>query len=292
MRAAAIILTLLFSSYCDVLAQSTGQRPTYMQDGLVEHHGSSATVLANDPRPLLQAARAVAEEYGWVVDFEDPLYDSKYDTVDTTDAEWRAANPNSKGTLSVGGRAFQSSFTEPVSVSADFPEASLKKIVDDYNKSGNPGRFELTKESDRRFTITGTESSDGSGSTSPKPPLLDTQITIPVKTRNGTETFNLFLQALSDAAHVKVVHGSFMDNLLQNSSVKAGGESVTARSILSSIVSQLNSEYELNWTLFYDLDSETYFLNIWPAMIRTAKDAQGGLVFSPLERKRPLSVTH
>jgi hypothetical protein len=292
MRAAAIILTFLFSSYCDVLAQSTRQGPKYMQDGLMEHHGSSATVSANDPRPLLQAARAVAEEYGWVVDFEDPLYDSKYDAVDTTDAEWKAANPNSKGTLSVAGRAFQSSFTEPVSVSADFPEASLKKIVDDYNKSGNPGRFELSKESDRRFTITGTESSDGSGSTRPKPPLLDTQITIPIQTRNGTETFNLFLQTLSDAARVKVVHGSFMDNLLQNSSVKTGGDSVSARYILSSIVSQLNSEYELNWTLFYDLDSETYFLNIWPAMIRTAKDAQGRLVFSPLERRRPLSVTH
>jgi hypothetical protein len=291
MRATAIILTILFSTPY-ALAQPNGQRSKYMRDGLIDHRGPSATVSANDPRPVLQAARAVAEEYGWVVDFEDPPYHPEYDAIDTTDATWRAANPFAKGTLSVKGGAFQSSFPEPASASTTFAEEALQKIVADYNRSENPGKFALCRESDRRFTITGTAARNGSGSSGPISPLLDTQITIPVKTRSGTATFNLFLQTLSSAAQVKVVHGSFMDNLLQNSSVTVGGDNVAARSILSSIVSQLKTPYELNWTLFYDLDSAMYVLNIWPAMIRTGKDAHGQIIFSPLERRRSTSVAH
>jgi len=285
MRAAAIALMIVFSTNCAVLAQSNGLRSSYMRDGLVEHRNSSVTVSANDPRPLLQAARAAAEEYGWVVDFEDPPYYSKYDTVDTTDPEWRAAHPTEKGTLSVSGKAFQSRFEEPSSSSADSAEAALTKIVDDYNESGNPGKFSISKESSGRFVITGRAIRDNTGASRVLNPLLDTLITVPPGTRNGGEAFDLFLQSLSAAAHVKVTQGSFMTNLLNNSTVTVGGDHVPARSILASIVSQLNSHYELNWTLHYDVDSAGYFLSIWPAMIRTGKDAEGNLTFSPLERK-------
>jgi hypothetical protein len=281
MRIARILLILLISTYGYAFAQSNSQKAKYMRDGLVEHHGQSATVLANDPRPLLQAARTVAEEYGWVVDFEDPLYSNKFDSVDDTDPTWRAANPNAKGTLSVAGGAFQSEFTEPNSISPTAAEMALRKIVEDYDASGNPGKFALSKENDGRFTIVGIEAKDDSGVSKPMLPLLDTRITIPVKARNGRETFDLFLQTLSHATQ-KVVLGSFLTNLLNNSEVMAGGENVTARSLLSSIISQLNTHYKLNWTLFFDLDSSSYHLAIWPAM-RTQKNASGRSTRMPIE---------
>jgi len=286
-----VIISLLGS--CCALAQQNARKARYMKDAAVQHSGLTATVFANDPRPLLQATRAIAAEYGWVVDFEDPLYFSKFDTVDATDPAWRAANPSSKGTLNVAGGAFQSTFPEPSSsASSVAAEVALQKVVEDYNASGNPGKFVVSKEAGRRFTITGLEVKDESGFSKPVPALLDTVITIPLETRNGEEMFDLFLQTLSDTAHTKVVHGSFMTNLLRNSTVAAGGNGVTARSVLSSIVSQLDSQYQLNWTLFYDLDSGMYFLNIWPAMTSLGKGPNGNPNFAPLKRDDTAPVPH
>jgi hypothetical protein len=40
----------------------------------VEHSANSATVVANNPRPLWMAVVALRHEYGWLIDYEDPIY--------------------------------------------------------------------------------------------------------------------------------------------------------------------------------------------------------------------------
>ena len=50
-------------------AQQVPPRPEFMLHGIVQHNGTSATVIASSPRPLYQAILAVSFEYGWVVDF-------------------------------------------------------------------------------------------------------------------------------------------------------------------------------------------------------------------------------
>src|SRR5713226_1423210 len=54
------------------LGQEVQPKPKFMESAVVEHRGTFATVTASDPRPLLQAVTALREEYGWVIDFEDP----------------------------------------------------------------------------------------------------------------------------------------------------------------------------------------------------------------------------
>ena len=84
-----LFATVLF--FTEVYGQQVQSQSHFMRRAMVEHHAGSATVVANDPRPLFQAITAVREEYGWVVDYEEPPYFSKYDLVDTTDPAWRAA---------------------------------------------------------------------------------------------------------------------------------------------------------------------------------------------------------
>jgi hypothetical protein len=80
-----------------------------MSHGTVERQGGFAKVLVNDPRPLLPAADALQDEYGWrgwLLDYEDPPYPGRIDLVDATAAEWRASHPNHKGvTVPSGGNS-------------------------------------------------------------------------------------------------------------------------------------------------------------------------------------------
>lgn len=64
-----------------ILGQSPN-KPSFLPAAVLGHCGATATLTANDPRPLLQAVEGISEEYGWIVDFEDPLYRSRFDLVD------------------------------------------------------------------------------------------------------------------------------------------------------------------------------------------------------------------
>ena len=59
-----------------VLPAQSPSKPSFMNAAVVQHNGTGATLTANDPRPLMQAVEAISQEYGWIVDFEDPLYQS------------------------------------------------------------------------------------------------------------------------------------------------------------------------------------------------------------------------
>jgi len=123
----------------------------------------------------MQAVEAISQEYGWIVDFEDPLYQSHFDLVDATDPEWRASHPNEKGATRVSGGLFQSSFPEPSSIpSGNAEEQVLQKLVADYNSSGNPGKFSVRKEADGRYALVGVSRKDETGKDETVNPLLDT----------------------------------------------------------------------------------------------------------------------
>jgi hypothetical protein len=113
-------------------------KPSFMSAALIQHHETAGTLTANDPRPLMQAVEAMGQEYGWIVDFEDPQYRSHFDLVDDTDPTWRANHPNAKGMVRVSGGLFQSTFPEPSTISENVEEKVLQKLVADYNASGNP----------------------------------------------------------------------------------------------------------------------------------------------------------
>jgi hypothetical protein len=237
-----------------------------MPYGAIEHKDAAATVIANDPRPLLQSIDALQDEYGWrgwLFDYEDPPYQSGYDLVDATVAEWRAAHPNAKGVTVPAGGKFESTYTEPAK--ANFSsleiEAALNKVVGDYNKTENPGKFAVRKEAQNRFAIIGIRIRDEGGNSQPVGNILDLPISLASEQRGAEETFTLIAKLLSAKAGIAVAYGGYggmADNCASQSKVTVGGENLPARMLIQQTTEHMNCIRI--WRLLYDADEKKYFL--------------------------------
>jgi len=246
----------------------------YLDRAEVHHLGDSATITANSPRPLADTLMAVSQEYGWLIDFEDPPYYSAYDLVDDTDSAYRAAHPDEKGVTAVGGAAFQPRFPEILDRAASIPEQEriLDKIISDYNESSNPGQFSLRKEGGGRFSVIGSYIKNESGQDEAVNPVLDTPITIKTETRNAYETIELIVNTLTNTSKSKIMVGRVPTNLLYQTQVTVGGENIPARALISQVLSALR--IKLYWHLYHDADVKKYALNLLP-LVKVSYDASG-----------------
>ena len=254
----------------DIQARHSG----YMDRAEVRHLGNSAMVTANFPRPLAQAVTALSEEYAWVIDFEDPPYYSKYDLVDDTAAEWRAAHPSAKGVTAIAGGRFQTQYPEnpDAATSPAEEEHILDEVVSDYNASTNPGRFSVRNEGDGRFAIIGTHIKDENGQDQAVSPVLDTPISVQTDSRDALTTIRYILDALNAKSRIKVVAGIMADNALHQSQVTVGGENIPARTLLLQTLSA--AKIKLYWLVYYDHDVNQYALNVLP-LRKAHYDASG-----------------
>jgi len=230
----------------------------------------------------MQAIEAISQEYGWIVDYEDPLYRSHFDLVDVTDPKWRAAHPNEKGALGVAGGLFQSSFPEPSSIaSGDAEEQVLQKLVADYNSSGNPGKFVVRKEEDARYAVIGVSRRDENGRDEAVNALLDTAISIPVQQRDARATLNLIADTLTAFSGVKVYLGvtGLSSDPLQDAEVTIGGSNMPAGTLLLQALDGVSSTSPHFWGIFvweflFNADMNAYYLNLRSAT-KTETDADG-----------------
>ena len=234
----------------------------YMDHAEVRQLANSATIAANDARPLAQALTALSEEYAWAVDFEDPPFYSKYDLVDDTDAKWRAAHPTAKGVTAIAGDSFQSQTpANPNAASSPGEEEHILNIVvSDYNASTNPGRFSVVNEGDGRFAIVGISVKGDSGQDQPVNPILDTLISIPTDTRDAYTAIETILNALTVKSGTKVAPFVVPTSALARSQVTVGGQNVPARVLLLQTLSA--ARLKLYWRLYYDHDVNMYGFNL------------------------------
>jgi hypothetical protein len=256
-----IIWTALFSSLLvAIAAPAQAQQRKYMDAGFVQHQSGSVTVKADFPRPLLQAVTAVRKEYGWIVNYEDPRYFSSFELLDATDPDFRKSNPSEKGLIGIAGGSFQSIFQEPANVtspSLSEEEAVLKKIVSDYNASGNPGKFAVRRETDNEFTIVGVAVKNEQGQDQPVGSILDTTITLPPAERNADDTINLIFRSVSEKTGAKLINRFEVNNLLLTSMVKIGGGQDPARSYLLRTLAATNRPTV--WTFAYGICADRAF---------------------------------
>lgn len=228
---------LLLTALSVALIPAFPDAQRFMDHAEIQHRAASAIVTANDARPLDQAITALSQEYGWAIDYEDPPYSSQADVVDSGDPQWRAAHPSdypypANRWIPAGG-FFQSEYPETPTtrVSPLEEEGVLRKLVADYNHSGNPGKFTVRKETDSRFAVVGEYIRNDAGQDVRIAPLLDTPLSIPVQTRSVYQTLDLILTKVSSATGSKVglcTGGMNPDKPL----VAVGGDGVPARTLL------------------------------------------------------------
>jgi hypothetical protein len=277
------ILLVLCSPGTYVLGQST-----YAKQATISETSGKLRLVANDSRPLAQALTALQQKYGWLVNYEDPQYVSKLDSTSVK-------GPDGERRLPSGGE-----FTVelgPASTPAVPPDEqkTLQLLVDSYNKSSNPGRFELREEAPivkdpaindqagkdqsskdqprkdqpgkdsankaplRIFSVVGTSAHDSQGKISPQSVLLDLLITISAQERSFSDTADLICQNLTDKSHTKVSLGVYPLGLAR-SNVTIGGKDLAARDYLARAIEATSRK--LVWRVFYDPDSNSYILNL------------------------------
>ncbi|MGC1484707.1 MAG: hypothetical protein WA789_13010 [Candidatus Acidiferrum sp.] len=276
-----VLCALLISAGSFLLAQSP-TRPSFMSAAVIQHTGVSETLTADFPRPLSQAIETISQEYGWIVDFEDPHYISHFDLVDCTDPTWRASHPNEKGALRVSGGFFQSNFPEPSTISAGDPEEQvLQKLVADYNASGNPGKFVVRTEAEGRYAIIGVSRKDENGRDEAVNAPLDTPISFPVQQRDARATLNLIVDSVTANSGVKVYLGmtGLSSNPLQEATVTIGGSNVPARTLLMQALDGVSSESPhfrgiFEWESLFNADMNAYYLNLRSAT-KSVTDSNG-----------------
>ncbi|MGC1418483.1 MAG: hypothetical protein WA817_24580 [Candidatus Acidiferrum sp.] len=281
MKRILVLCVLLVGVGSFLLAQSPA-KPSFMSAALIQHNGSSGVLTANFPRPLSQAIEAISQEYGWLIDYEDPPYHSHFDLVDDTDPTWRANHPTAKGVVRVSGSFFQSTFPEPSTITTgDADEQVLQKLVADYNASGNPGKFVVRKEADGRYAVIGVSRKDENGRDEAVNALLDTPISFPVQQRDAEATLRLIVDTLSTDTGVKVYLGTIglSSNPLQEATLTIGGSNVPARTLLLQALDGVSSTSPhfrgiFVWNFLFDADTNAFWLRLRSAT-KTVTDANG-----------------
>jgi len=237
------------------LSQTTGDTTSYLKQATISETAGTVHVVANSPRPLAQTLDALQQKYGWVVDYEDPRFISKLDLVEVNDSGQLAHKPNRVSRLP-GGGAFSVEFP----ASGVEEEKVLQLVVDSYNRSNNPGRFELRKSKSGAVVVVGTEARDARGQISRQRVLFDAPITLAPAQRTVSNTLKLICRVLSEHRGVAVSVGVSPRRLLDHTNAKVGGTNISARDLLLQALTATHRNF--SWQLFYDPNSKGYFLNL------------------------------
>lgn len=219
----------------------------YLKEAAFSESAGTVHVTANSPRPLEQLLDGLQKKYGWVVNYEDPQYLSHLDRVDSQDA--------SATQIPAGG-----SFTVDFPAAAPDEEKTLRLVVDAYNRSKNPGQFELRRSQQGIFFVVGTAAHDEKGTLAPQQVPLDLTLSLPTEERTIAETINLICTAIAQQTHLEVTLGIYPRNLLGHAPLKLGGTKVPARElVLQSLQAATRPMY---WRLLFDPSTKAYFLSI------------------------------
>jgi hypothetical protein len=265
-----------------VISQAFSQskpEATYLKEAQVSETEGTVHIVANSPRPLQQVLDALYKKYGWAIDYEDPWLTSQLDVVDVADPVTHAPHAQ---TLPAGGKftvdfpavstappqpastqtSTPTDSTKPAPAPPDFAEEekTVRLVVDAYNKSDNPGRFEVRKNGQGNLDVVGTAARDVKGQISPQKPILDTPLTVAHHQRTATETIELLCQKLTALRGTKVAIGVNPRNLLDHTPVTIGATKTSARDLLWQTLTTVHCNCYLRFV--FDPTSKGFYLSI------------------------------
>jgi hypothetical protein len=220
---------------------------SYLKQAAISESAGIVHITANSPRPLLQILDALQQKYGWVVDYEDPQYVSQMDLIDA---------PGGSDSRLPGGGTFSVEFP----AGAPQEEKILHLVVDSYNRSKNPGRFELRPGAQGVFYVVGVAAHDEKDAISSQQVLFDLPITVVAGEKPITATLDLICQEVAAQSHTAVAIGVSPRALLDHAPAKVGGTKVAARDLL--LQGLMATHHTLYWRLLFDPNSKGYFLDI------------------------------
>lgn len=257
-----LIFYLIFISQTLFLLGQPQNRPTFYDEAQMEQNGEQVSIRAYAPRPLDQVVEGLRAHFLWDVDYEDPIY-GEAELVDNTDPRWQSEHPGARGVTRVAGGVFLTTFTFPKEQGDTHLQqeaAVLNKIVQAYNETRNPGKFEVKNENKDRLAIVGISDTRGDGKNKPFTPVLDARIALPAGEYIVADAITRILQLVSQTTGQTIAPGWWPANIVIQTKFKADGREQTARQLLSQICS--STRLPLVWRLLYDGDTGNYFFSL------------------------------
>jgi hypothetical protein len=230
---------------------STTYRRTPTDAELKKEVDGTLTINANESRPLLQALDSLRTLYGWVVDYEDPVYGPN-DTSVSLD-----------GRFMLRSRTFVSHIHEPKDSSPSETKRVLQEIVDQYNAQ-NDLKFRIVKLSDSRYDVVPITGS-----------IMDTPVLIDDHLRSIREEVDQVVASLSSSTGTKAVQGGLISNGNEQATVSLRHDkAVPARELMNEILN--HSRLQQVWLICYE-PSGGYFAIGLQAATKEYPDATGKL---------------
>jgi hypothetical protein len=231
----------------------TERRAGYLSHPEIEETEIWLKITENSPRPLDDVLTALATQHGWHINYEDPRY-AEADLVDSTAASWLEKHPEGRHVHTIAGGAF---FVQ-IPLDGLFPMDPMQiipAVVDAYNHSGNPGRFELRTTVQGSFDIVPTSAANG-----PQKPILDTLMSFDAtETVSAPKSLEKFCDELTRASGetVVLVLPPSANRYLQ-ARIQQHSQNQPAREILREMYKQVGSTDR--WGLLYAPDTDRFYL--------------------------------
>jgi hypothetical protein len=229
---------------------------SYLKEAAISESGGAVHVVANSPRPLAQTLDALRKKYGWVVDYEDPRYLSKLDVVEASGQAKNVSGAN----LVPGGGSFSVDFPAGSPEQKPDEEKTLRLIVDAYNRSNNPGRFEVRKSSQGNFHVVGTATRDAKGEIAAQKAVFDSALTLLRRQKTAEETIEAICAKITRQRGIPVTLGVSPRKLLAYTPVTVGGTGVPARDLLVQTLTLIHGN--VYWRLLFNPDTKGYYLDL------------------------------
>jgi hypothetical protein len=195
------------------------------QHPVLEHRADGTiSVTAQGRWPLVQAVEALRQEYGWIVDYEEPA---------------QALSNASQGRRV---RTVALSLVSPTKGTDVETGAIMQSAVNQLNRRDFP-RYRVVRTAGKRFTLVPSSSSGLV--------ILDTPIVLATEWRSISQTVDAILAAVEAQCSCRFVHGGIADNELMQVSVLVGSsKTIPARDLLIQALSA--APYSRVWTQTYD----------------------------------------
>jgi hypothetical protein len=221
----------------------------------------TATIdVQDDGRPLANAIRTLETRYGWVVTYEDPPYRHATEVNDVSKEVFKGWTPDKHRILVPKAGPLSVAYMVPPDGSLPDPPTVLAVVLQQYNASGNPGRFGVRKMGNT-FHVVPIAGKGAAGTMEARGSLLDTKISIPSGKRTALEMMQQIRDVLTRTTGLGVSLGTVPVNLLTQVLIDDGADQEDARSVLTRTLAATGAR--LSWQLFYDpTGSGLYVLNL------------------------------
>jgi hypothetical protein len=213
-------------------------------DRLAAQEGGRVSISVDEGRPLKAVVMELEQRFGWIVTYEDPAY---LFASDIQDMRQFRNDGKDLPLLAPRGGPFTFSYTLRQSDrTRSSQEAVLGALLDQYHRTGYPGRFRLVR-TGVVYHVVPTMTRDETGVFRPYGSILDRRISLPDREVDGMEMLESIEAAVRRGGDERLRVGTFLTGMFLQAGVRSGAHDESVRSVLLRMFASFNRR--LSWRL-------------------------------------------